>query len=251
MDFADGIALIISSLFNAQNLLLSLESAAKCVGLNFNESKTEYINKTSDLTTQLKTLSGYILKCKDDYKYLGSFISSSEKDFNARKGMAWSACNNLHKIWTSKLHVSIKIQLFKTLIVPILLYGCETWTLSKRMEKRLDGVYTRLLMRVQNLSWKRHPTKQVIYGDLPPVSSIVRSKRAQFAGHCFRATTEIISSLVLWKPKSVGRRSRKLSFVDTLKRDTNLQDQDLKTAMLDRECWREIVKSIVSTAVEQ
>ena len=250
-DFADDIALISGSLINAQNLLLSLESASKCVGLNFNESKTEYVNKTSDLTTQLKTLSGYILKCKDDYKYLGSFISSSEKDFNARKGMAWSACNNLHKIWTSKLHVSIKIQLFKTLIVPILLYGCETWTLSKRMEKRLDGVYTRLLMRVKNLSWKHHPTTQVIYGDLPPVSSIVRSKRAQFAGHCFRATTEIISSLVLWKPKSVGRRSRKLSFVDTLKRDTNLNDQDLQTSMLDRECWRDIVKSIVSTAVEQ
>ena len=250
-DFADDIALISGSLINAQNLLLSLESAAKCVGLNFNESKTEYVNKTSDLTTQLKTLSGYILKCKDDYKYLGSFISSSEKDFNARKGMAWSACNNLHKIWTSKLHVSIKIQLFKTLIVPILLYGCETWTLSKRMEKRLDGVYTRLLMRVKNLSWKHHPTKQVIYGDLPPVSSIVRSKRVQFAGHCFRATTEIISSLVIWKPKPVGRRSRKLSFVDTLKRDTNLNEQDLQTAMLDRECWRKIVKSIVSTAVEQ
>ena len=75
-DFADDIALISGSLFNAQNLLLSLESAAKCVGLHFNESKTEYINKTSDLTTQLKTLSGYILKCKEDYKYLGSFISS-------------------------------------------------------------------------------------------------------------------------------------------------------------------------------
>ena len=119
------------------------------------------------------------------------------------------------------------------------------------MEKRLDGVYTRLLMRVKNLSWKRHPTKIEIYGDLPSVSSIVRSKRAQFAGHCFRATSEIISSLVLWKPKSVGRRSRKLTFPDTLKRDTSLNDQDLKTAMLDRECWKDVVKSIVSTAVEQ
>lgn len=165
--------------------------------------------------------------------------------------MAWSACNKLHKIWTSKLNVSIKIKLFKTLIEPILLYGCETWTLSKRMEKRLDGVYTRLLMRVKHLSWKQHPNKTSIYGDLPPVSSIVRSKRVQFAGHCFRATSEIISPLVLWKPSSVGRRSRKLTYVDTLVRDTGLDIQDLKTAMLDRNCWREIVQSIVSTAVEQ
>ena len=55
-DFADDIALISGSLTNDQNLLLSLESAAKCVGLNFNESKTEYFNKTIALTTQLKTL---------------------------------------------------------------------------------------------------------------------------------------------------------------------------------------------------
>ena len=119
------------------------------------------------------------------------------------------------------------------------------------MEKRLDGVYTWLLMRVKHLSWKQHPTKNIIYGDLPPVSNIVRSKRVQFAGHCFRATSEIISPLVLWKPSSVGRRSRKLTYVDTLVRDTGLDLQDLKTAMLDRKCWREIVQSIVSTAVEQ
>ena len=60
-DFADDIALISGYLFNAQSLLLSLESAAKCVGLHFSESKTEYINKTSDLTPQLKTLSGYYI----------------------------------------------------------------------------------------------------------------------------------------------------------------------------------------------
>ena len=50
-DFADDISLVSGSLSNAQNILLSLESAAKCVGLHFNESKTEYINNTSDLTT--------------------------------------------------------------------------------------------------------------------------------------------------------------------------------------------------------
>ena len=142
-------------------------------------------------------------------------------------------------------------RLLECYIFSVLVYGCETWTLSKRMEKRLDGVYTRLLMRVKHLSWKQHPTKIIIYGDLPPVSSIVRSKRVQFAGHCFRATSEIISPLVLWKPNSVGRRSRKLTYVDTLVRDTGLEIQDIKTAMLDRNCWREIVQSIVSTAVEQ
>ena len=250
-DFADDIALISGSLPNAQKLLLSLESAANSVGLHLNESKTEYVNFTNDNATQITTLSGTILKCKEDYKYLGSYISSSEKDFKIRKGMAWAACNKLHNIWTSKLDVSMKVRIFQSLVEPILLYGCETWTLSKKAEKRLDGSYTRLLMRVKHLSWKCHPTKRQIYGNIPPVSSFVRSKRVQFSGHCLRASSEVISSLILWKPHSIGRRSRKLTFLDTISRDTGLEYQDLKTAMLDRNGWRLIVNSMVSTAVEQ
>ena len=121
---------------------------------------------------------------------------------------------SIPKIWISKLDTKIKIQLFKCLIEPILLYGCETWTLSKKAEKRLDGTYTRLLMRVKNLSWKHHPTKHQIYGSLPPVSSIVRSKRVQFAGHCLRASSEIISPVVLlYNSHSIGRRSRKVNYI--------------------------------------
>ena len=254
-DFADDIALISNSIENAQTLLNSLESAANCVGLYLNDAKTEYMNYTKSNNSIdnmiIKTVKGYILKRVNDYKYLGSFASSSEKDFNARKGMAWSACNDLHKIWTSKLAPRIKIKIFRATIEPILLYGSETWTLPVKLEKRLDGCYTRLLMRVKNLSWKKHPTLKQIYGNLAPASSLVRQRRTQFAGHCQRATNEIISSLILWKPHSDGRKGRKLTFPDVISRDTGIPSHDLKTAMEDREVWKSFVQSIVSTAVEK
>ncbi|XP_066928664.1 uncharacterized protein [Clytia hemisphaerica] len=85
-DFADDIALISSTLEDAQNLLITLESAANCTGLYLNESKTEYltlnVNESSD---NIKTISGTNLRKVEDYKYLGSYISSSEKDFKVRK----------------------------------------------------------------------------------------------------------------------------------------------------------------------
>ena len=102
-----------------------------------------------------------------DYVYLGSYISSSEKDFLTRKGKAWAACNVMNKIWSSDLDNDFKLKIFKATVEPILLYGSETWTLSKKLEKRLDGTYTRLLMRVQNISWKTHPTKAKIYKNIP------------------------------------------------------------------------------------
>ena len=86
---------------------------------------------SSDIDFIIKTLNNSVLKMVSDYVYLGSYISSSEKDFLTRKGMAWSACNALHKIWTSNLIRTFKLQIFKAVIEPILLYGSETWTLSK------------------------------------------------------------------------------------------------------------------------
>ena len=106
-------------------------------------------------------------------------------------------------------------------------------------------------MRVQNISWKSHPTKTFIYNSLPPISSLVQSRRVQFAGHCCRAEQEIISDLLLWKPPTQNKRGRKLTFPDVISRDTGLKQEDLRTAMMDREFWRGMVESIVSTAVEQ
>ena len=68
--------------------------------------------KTND-SYEMKTINGYISKLVNDYKYFGSYISSSFKDFNTRKGMAWSACNDLHRIWVSDLHVNMKIDIGK------------------------------------------------------------------------------------------------------------------------------------------
>ena len=48
----------------------------------------------------------------------------------------------------------------------ILLYGCTTWTLTKRLERRLDGNYTRMLRAVLNKSWRQHPTRLQLYGHL-------------------------------------------------------------------------------------
>ena len=251
-DFADDIALISQSLEHAEELLHSLEQASNCVGLYLNDTKTECLNKCiSNNTHPIKTLNGTILNQVGDYKYLGSYISSSLKDFLTRKGMAWSACNDMHKIWTSQLTKEFKIEIFRATIEPILLYGSETWTLSKKMEKRLDGTYTRLLMRAQNLSWKRHPSISQIYGKLPRVSSLVKSRRLQFAGHCYRAESEIASSLILWNPDSNLKKGRKLSFPDVISRDAGIRKQELGTAMKDREVWHDIVDSVMSTAVEQ
>ena len=135
------------------------------------------------------------------------------------------------KIWSRPY---CKNKIFRAAIEPVLLYGSETWTLSSKQQCRLDGCYTRLLRRVLNISWKKHPTIATLYGDLPRISTQVKRRRIQFAGHCARATDELVSSFVLWHHPTSLHRSRKLTFPDTLSRDTSISKDDLLTAMTDR-----------------
>ena len=64
----------------------------------------------------------------------------------------------------------MKHSFFRAAVVSILLYGCTTWTLTKQLEKKLDGNYTRMLRAILNKSWRQHPTKPQLYGHLPPIS---------------------------------------------------------------------------------
>ncbi len=57
----------------------------------------------------------------------------------------------------------------------ILLHGCTTWTLTKRLEKKLDGNYTRMLRAILNKSWRQHPTRHQLYGHLPWTSQTCRT----------------------------------------------------------------------------
>ena len=92
------------------------------------------------------------------------------------------------------------LTIFQAAVVSILLYGCTTWTLTKRLEKKLDGNYTRMLRAILNKSWRQHPTRHQIYGHLPPITKTIQVRRTRHAGHCWRSKDELISDVLLWTP---------------------------------------------------
>ena len=78
----------------------------------------------------------------------------------------------VYALWKSDLTDKMKHSFFQAAIVSILLYGCTTWVLTKRLEKRLDCNYTRMLLAILNNSWMQPPTKQQLYGHLPPITKL-------------------------------------------------------------------------------
>ena len=128
----------------------------------------------------------------------------------------------------------------------ILLYGCTTWTLTKKMEKKLDGNHTRMLWEILNKTWRQHPTKQHLYGQLPRTTKTIRIRRTRHAGHCWSSRDKLLSDVLSWTPShgsaKAGRPAR--TYIQQLCADTGCSPEDLLEVMDDREGRRERVRDI-------
>ena len=194
----------------------------------------------------ISSLKGTFLKLVDKFTYQGSSVSSTKKDIDTRLTKAWTAIDELSIIWKSDLTDKIKRSFFQALVVSILIYGCTTWTLTKRLEKKLDGNYTRILRAILNKSWRQHRTRHQLYGHLHPITKAIQVRRTRHAGHCWRSRGELISD-VLPRTPTYGRAKAERparTYIQQLCEDTGCSPGDLPEAMNDREKWWEMVRDI-------
>ena len=137
----------------------------------------------------------------------------------------------------------MKHSFFQAVVVSILLYGCTTWTLTKRLEKKLDRNYTRML----RTSPGDNTPRDTNYTDTcPPITKTIQVRQTRHARHWWRSKDELISDVLLWTPTyghaKAGRLAR--TYIQQLCEDTGCNPEDLPEAMSDREKWRERVRDI-------
>ena len=188
-------------------------------------------NQTGNISTVDETS----LKLVDKFTYLGSSVESTEKHIDTRLTKAWTAIDRQSIIWKSDLTDKMKRSLSQAAVVSILLYGCTTWTLTKQLEKKLDGNYTRMLRTILNKSWRHHPTKHQLCGHLPPITKTIQARRTKHAGHCWRSRDELISNVFLWTPIYGREKARRpaRTYIQQLCEDTGCSPEDLPEAMND------------------
>ena len=200
------------------------------------------LNQTGDISTR-----GYSsLKLVDKFTYIGSSVSSTEKDINTRLTKPCTALDKLSVIRKSDRTDKMKHSFFQAAVMSILLYGCTTWSLTKRMEKKLACSYTKMLQAILNKSQRQHATKQQLYGHLPPITKTIKVRQTRHAGHCWRSRDEHISDVLLqtlsYGREKAGRPAR--TYIQQLCEDTGSSPEDLPETLNDREEWRETVRDI-------
>ena len=218
LDFADDIALLSEEIQKAQELLTRVENEAAKIDLCLNNEKTEVMVYNILTPSPLKIIGGNAIKIVENFKYLGSWMRSSEQDIKVRKALTWDACHKLNRVWSSPLKRNIKVRLFLATIESVILYGSNTWTLTKKLEQQLDGTCTRMLRKALNVSWRQHMTNEELYKNLQNVSKKIAERRLRLAGHCLRHPEEIASHLVLWQTTfgNTSRGRKATTFINTL-----------------------------------
>jgi len=125
----------------------------------------------------------------DAFVYLGSMIDSSggsRGEVLRRIGIARSSMNLLEKrIWKSRIRLDTNIRLYQTYIVPVLLYGSETWSTTKLQCSRIDAFDMWALCKILRIPHTRHVTNVEVRATTGchPLSYLVTDRRLQLFGH--------------------------------------------------------------------
>ena len=268
LDFADDIAMLNGSMdnslsgntiiSNANFMFQKIKFWATKIGLNINFDKTKYllIGNWNEFRSKgiLKFNNGIqdsYLEEVEDFKYLGSWLISSKKDFEVHKGIAWEQVTKLNHIWRSSVFsYNVKFLYFQALIETVLIFNAVTWTVDKSMNDHIEGTYNLLLRYALNIKWNEHVSNVEIFSKLPgysPISDRLRVLRLAFAGHCFRSpqsAPQPISDFLFWNIP--GYSSNGKNYYDLLLSDCNALGKNwkrLKDLMSYRLSWSNIIHS--------
>ena len=194
LDYADDVSLLAEM---SEVLLLSLSvmnEEAIPLGLHINWSKTkiQQIGEPCYSQTHL-TVAGENVEVVDSFVYLGSLMDrrgGSDLEIRRRIEIARSCMTLFDKhIWRSSVRLDTKVRLYKTYILPVLLYGSETWATTKELCRRLDSFDCWCLRKILRISYKQHVTNAEVrrVTQCQPVSDMVRNNRLRFFGHVARS----------------------------------------------------------------
>ena len=156
----------------------------------------------------------------------------------------------LNRIWKSSIRLSTKLKLYKSLVVSIVLYGCETWTLTAALEKKIQAFENKCLRKLLQISWTEHKTNNYVWskieglaGPQEPLLSTVKRRKLKWFGHNTRRCS---LSKTIMQGTVQGQRTRgrpRKNWHGNIREWTGLQNHQLLRAAADRQQWRRVVLS--------
>ena len=247
--FADDIVLIADRVDEAREMLRRLNEVSNSVGLKINGSKTQFM--TNLVVSEGLNLNGSNLELVSSYKYLGHELrigrDNQTCEINRRIGLAWAGFGKLQYVFKAHIPVCLKRKVYEQCVLPILTYGAETLTLTKKTVNKIRIAQRKMERSLLDVSLKDKIRNTVLRERTKLTDAVERMANLKWnwAGHVARLTDGRWTKKILeWRPRQEAYRSRgrpPTRWSDDIKR---IQTNWINTAQ-DRSRWKTLREAYV------
>jgi len=261
LDFADDISLLSHKMQDAQEKLCRVSEEALKAGLHINTGKTEVMRINHHQLNPIQ-LQNEDIRETDRFVYLGSVVSKdggTDEDIKSRISKARFVFNTLRPIWrSSALSLHNKTRVFNTNVKSVLLYGSETWRVTKTSTSKLQTFINRCLRNILNIRWPEIIPNQQLWDKMnqAPIGQQIMKRKWGWIGHTLRKPVSNVTRQALdWnpqgkrrvgRPKQTWRRS-----VEAEAKATGMSWAKLKKTSQNRVRWRSVVAALCSTGNQE
>ena len=254
MDFADDLALLSHSHQQMKEKTRDLVKTSQSTGLNVHPGKTKILKINTSSNSQI-SINGNPLEEVDSFTYLGSIIDrdgGTDADVKARIGKARGAFIQLRNIWKSGvIGKRTKIRIFNSNVKSVLMYGSETWRLTKQTTRKLQAFVNSCLRRILKIYWPITISNEELWRKTKQagIDMEIRKRKWRWIGHTLRKPkTHITHQALRWNPQGKRKRGRPKSTwrreLDTEVERIGHSWKEVEAIAQDRGRWKALVDGL-------